>query len=158
MTWSPGRKLLLQSLLVELSGDKLASLPCWRHCLHADAMSLIGWPQQPRWKFLFWSSLIASGDGDTSVLSLLEGVCVEEYDLLIGVYFISCNGSAVVVHAMYSAFSCIWLWLCASENAEAGRLILPFWNKNMIYMIAIPHVEFMFFATYIEHIRKLGTG
>lgn len=37
-------------------------------------------------------------------LCLLEGVAAEEFDIVVGVMFISCNGSTTVAFAMYCTF------------------------------------------------------
>jgi hypothetical protein len=37
-------------------------------------------------------------------VSLLEGIAAEEIDLVVGINFISCNGSPVVIYVMYSSY------------------------------------------------------
>ena len=35
-------------------------------------------------------------------MSILEGIVVEQVDLVVGVYYISCNGFVVVIYVMHS--------------------------------------------------------
>lgn len=49
-----------------------------------------------------WSSSAGRGDDGMRAFILLEGAVVDEVDLVIGIIFISCNGSVVVGFILYS--------------------------------------------------------
>ena len=112
------------------SSDTLELSLCWRYCIYADSLALIGWTRLLGTESLSWLSQAGLGDVGASVFFLLEVLLRNSGHLVIGAHHIlpwfhhSClfHGICLLMPLpRYLTSTLIKLWLCPPRIQRQGK-------------------------------------